>query len=735
MNINQDVKKSKSKVKRAQRNEKKMSSTITPATSGKRQVACAGHNALQGSTSTLWQRRRPKPKRLRVLSEEEEEEEEEKLCPHQATEGLKNDPDGNNSNDNNQDDEEYKMANTAENVFKDAYEFNHLQFLNSMNLRSNLRPLPAISTMIAVASQQQQREGSSSSGTMVQTQTAGSEKLASDRSKIPLLKDFFNSLRDKVGLEESRGGGEIDDDDTNEETEPKQIDENNQNVLSQISTILTHGHHKRFRELLIELEKDGLYPDGKQRKKQAFRNRRARRKEFQKLCDLFKEERDLYADALEKFKDDNVDKFLIGFKVPGPAADFVHVNAEKAKKWSERWNAALEANLVSNCYGPYTQAISLHGAGQKNFETMEMHTFNPKIVHRDIDGLVKVKADWMQGLRKQKRLKPRFVTEPPSILLIQDGVAKSLALKHNADIVVTSSALEALMKHPEDPNTSWKIPMFVVDVGVGSSKKLVLFMEDQLPSMSTPRECLSVGICEGLISQVLDTEIHCNRVQGKYTYTLITVPHFTGNQRVLVRSCNYVVNEDDEPLLLLSQLEYFVGECGMEEFGSYDRALWLLYKILQGNSRTVVGRVDAISTEVLEAEEKTIADSLAVNDACVPEKFLDSLGYFDKKRTDINSSFRVMATILSAALLVEKKVDARYIICFPGLGHAATSQATATVHRAQEDETKAVINIKKEVDSNASAVLLTKGVLYSCFNQWQWKFDRFPYTFPIEGQG
>lgn len=354
-------------------------------------------------------------------------------------------------------------------------------------------------------------------------------------------------------------------------------------------------------------------------------------------------------------------------------------------------------------------------------------------MHREIDGLLKLKTGWMEALRKRKRLKPRAVTEPPSTLLSQDDIAKSLALKHDVDIVITSSTLETFLKHPEDLNTRWKIPTFVVDVGVEPSKKLTLFMEDPLPCMSTPRESLSVGFREALMSQFLDTEIYGNRIQGKSTYTLISIPHSAGRQRVLVRSCNYMVNEDEEPLIMLSQLEYFTAECRVEEFSNHDRALWLLCKILQDNSRTVVGRVDVTSAEILEAEEKTIADSLTVNDACVSEKFLDSLGCFEKKTVDMSSSFRVMAMILSAAQLIEKKIDAHYIMCFPGLGDSSTSQTTATVHRALMDESKAVINVKKEVESNANAVLLTKSALYSCFNQWRWKFDRFAYTFPIEG--
>ena len=180
----------------------------------------------------------------------------------------------------------------------DIYVLNNEQFVHDVYFKKTVRPLPAISTMLAIAPQQR-GDGSSN---------AKSEE-ASGVSNIPILKKFMDSLSKAIpnasqeaseGDKKAKGTGNDDD--------------KSDSILDQISTVLTQGHHAAFRRALAELDKDGLFPDDKTRKRKAFTNRRPQRKEFYKLCDLFQEERRLYAIALEKFKIDNANRFLSGFR-------------------------------------------------------------------------------------------------------------------------------------------------------------------------------------------------------------------------------------------------------------------------------------------------------------------------------------------------------------------------------------------------------------------------------------
>jgi hypothetical protein len=190
---------------------------------------------------------------------------------------------------------------------KDVYEFDHLQFHNSINIKPNVRPLPGISDMINIAPQQ--RVGSGVTGQMPRK-----KQEPVGVSKIPLLNDFFVSLRkfvpDDIGKKIEEDSLLQDDDQAKKEGSTLDVN----NTLNQFSTVLTDGHHKRFKELLSEMEKEGVYADDKQRKRRAFSTQRVRKKELLKLCDLFREERRLYAIALEKFQVDNADKFLTGFR-------------------------------------------------------------------------------------------------------------------------------------------------------------------------------------------------------------------------------------------------------------------------------------------------------------------------------------------------------------------------------------------------------------------------------------
>ncbi len=228
-----------------------------------------------GKPTNIWQIGRPKPKRLRLTTISDGNEHENSGVAHVA-------------NDN----------------ASDIFELNHDRFVQDVYFKRNVRPLPAISTMLALAPQQRGGDRFSSDSR---------KEEANSISNIPILGKFMNSLREVIP-NSNLITSQVDSKDGPKSNEGDESDHNCDDIFHQVSSVVTNGHHKRFRAMLEELEKDGLLPDDKLRKRKAFSNSRLRKKEFQKLCELFQEERRLYAVALERFKVNNANKFLTGFR-------------------------------------------------------------------------------------------------------------------------------------------------------------------------------------------------------------------------------------------------------------------------------------------------------------------------------------------------------------------------------------------------------------------------------------
>ena len=289
-------------------------------------------NARNGSN----RRRRSKPKRLIVptpspppsspnsqssqLEEEEEEEE-------RRSSSIKN----------------------AQNPPEDAYEFDAAQFYWNIATRAVQRPLPAIASILALNPNHHQPRRTTGTG----TQTTEEEELALTRQleemerqeeidrrtgmDMPLLKDFFDMLRTRVadrGMRvEGDGGGcavingaveksasgtkrAVRHDDGGDGND----DGDDGNPLEKISSTLTRVHHRRFKELLGTLKKDGHFhkdddnSNSNSNSNSNKKNDRHKDKEFKRLCELVREERRLYFIAMDQFKQENADQFLLGFK-------------------------------------------------------------------------------------------------------------------------------------------------------------------------------------------------------------------------------------------------------------------------------------------------------------------------------------------------------------------------------------------------------------------------------------
>ncbi len=409
----------------------------------------------------------------------------------------------------------------------------------------------------------------------------------------------------------------------------------------------------------------------------------------------------------------------------------MNVHSEYAKRWKQRWINAQKQNLVSNTYGPCTQAISLlSSAEQMLVDSVGPNMFEPMIVHRDIDNLPILKSGWIESL-EGKKLTPCIISAPESKLLCEDEFAKSLAFEHQVDIVLTSESLEAFVKNPEYPSGRWTIPLCFVNIGIReSSDNLIPFLENPLPSVANPRECLSLGINESLIGNALDTKDHYSQIKGKYTYTMMKIPTPNKKLRVLIRSQNYLIDEHQKPVVLISQLEYFLSKFGVEKFTNYDRAMWLLTKMLQADSRLVVIRVDVSAVKVIKSEEKTVADALTTDESTLSrEKFLESLGSFEESDSmDIASLLQIICTILSATQLIEKGTDRQHLLC--------RESATNVICRSNvKDQSKStsLLDVVKEVDGKGNVVLLNESSLLSCFKRFEWKSEiRFPFTFSFK---
>lgn len=731
-------------------------------------------SSLQSTTS--WQGRRRRPKKLRLITGEDKGTGTGAVTS-KATSSLSTSSDNHSITTVHPHVHEIKV--------KDAFEFNHDQFYNEIcfGINNRERPLPSISTLLSVAPQQ--REGHGSCSSSKRHMIVHSKDHQPSVSSIPLLRDFFTSLEkvtkrhdqdtDSAAMMDEKVKLSQDEIMKGHTDENNSINNENQNPLDQTSTILTQGHHKRFKELLIEIEKDGFHPNDRLRKRKAFGSKRARQKEFRKLCDLFREERCRYAIAIENFHAKFANQFLTGFRskypfgfacvfclsfkyemcihhsslftlhityrltfpfhvtkfqVSSPASNFVNVHSEYAKRWKQCWINAQKQNLVSNTYGPCTQAISLLGSAEQMLvDSVGPNMFEPTIVYRDIDSLPMLKSGWIESL-EGKRLTPCIISAPESKLLCEDELAKSLAFEHHADIVLTSESLETFLKNPEYPSGRWTIPLCFVNIGFHqSSENLIPFLENPLPCVANPRECLSVGVNESLIGNALDMKDHHSQIKGKYAYTMITIPTSNKKLRALIRSKNYLIDEHQKPVVLLSQLEYFLSKCGVEKFTDYDRALWLLTKMLQADSRLLVIRVDASAVKVVKSEEKTVADALTTDESTLSERFLESLGPFEESdSTNIASLLQIICTILSATQLIEKRTDRQYLLC--------RESATNVICRSNvkdQSNSALLLDVVKEVDDKGIVVLLNESSLLSCFKSFQWKSEtQFPFTFSFK---
>jgi len=185
-------------------------------------------------------------------------------------------------------------------IAQDAYEFDHSKLFLSLTTRRVYRPFPAVATLLAATAQTptQRSEEQQDDADELQRLKEAEERTG---EKMPLLQEFVKALKDrKVIARPDRqepiadlakvpaSDGEKDDNRSGSVTHPSPLDTT--------SSILTQGHHKR----ILEIANSSSF----------IRDR----KEYNKLRLLLREERRLYYSAIQKFREENLDRFLIGFK-------------------------------------------------------------------------------------------------------------------------------------------------------------------------------------------------------------------------------------------------------------------------------------------------------------------------------------------------------------------------------------------------------------------------------------
>lgn len=527
------------------------------------------------------------------------------------------------------------------------------------------------------------------------------------------------------------------------------------------STMLSTGQRARYKVYLNEASKQGKYP---------LINSTPQGREFRSLRDAVREERKAYCQALLQFRQKNVDRFLIGFKVPCPASRFVETGSQLVTKYRKRVRSChLVRSRPAELYSSCVQAISLHefvsnigenavvapddkktttsrdfGAvfDESYFATDVVDTVN---LGRNVCQLTK---EQITSLCKEETLKPHSGPLSDGVcLLCEDSTAKRLALKHEASIVLTFEAMVELLRRPGHNSTRWSIPLLQArcdSSSVEGSKNCsrdILILEDPFPVQSTTREWLTNGFTESLKSMLRAStcpNLACSNEDSvetspsiQYVYSLLSLPtpyhsshsgRFNAPLKVLVRTINELFDETNCPVRLRLNLEYF-PERGMEIPTAHERAVWILEKAIQPNCRVLFSRVDPNTAQIIEVEEKSVAHALACEDL----RGKDCTGF------DPSLHFDAFSTVMRG--IGNLGEDGRYILCLPGRGLPKTSAATSvTVHKECNEQTvKSAIAISLEEElSVADSVSTSMAFLMSCYRAWQWTSDRLPYTFPAQ---
>lgn len=579
----------------------------------------------------------------------------------------------------------------------DRYKYNPNDFMNEFHTRVIHRPLPSVQTMLSVAPQGKR-----------------SDKISpiAKTSQIPILDDFFQHLKQRSI--QWNPSADVDKPQPSEET-TQNPDSTHSSPLEIRSTILTDGHHQRYKELLQIF---GPLATQDAFSKLSYQNQISRKREWNTLKDMVMEERKQYWLAWERFKQEHVHRFHIGFKVPSYISHFAGMKAEYIESYQERWvSSKMQPPLY---YGASVQNIYL--VQNVPLDLNNLDTFAPKVILRKKVGedcvctipLETLKQTLIGSKLSKSQVKNHLDS---SCLLCEDESAKILAKEHEFDIVMTAKAMETILRSNE-----WNLPILHIGKTV--------FMEDPVPTPTGPKECLSYGLTMGLVQDIIiahsKTEIS-DTLSGEYYYTALTLKARSACIKVLVRSFVSLQDNHGHPILL-DCIPKFFSELGEEEPSGKDRAYWLIQKLIISDSILLSCSVDVDTTSLSCISEKRIADALEVNEILAAESGLGTLGPFEAflVGTTLEQSLQKLTNVLIGVGIIQKSDEHCLIIL------SETTNGIATVHRAVTEPSQKLIDVTKIFQDSVNVFQNKTWLLAHEFSPWKWIHKRIPFSFHVQ---
>eukprot|EP00979_Chaetoceros_neogracilis_P018259 scaffold10559_cov267-Chaetoceros_neogracile.AAC.17 len=583
------------------------------------------------------------------------------------------------------------------------------RFVLDLNTRPVRRAMPAMHAWLATAPQQRKPSEEETDKKRLR------EIDAEDRTgpKMPFLQEFFKDLRRHKHSDTNVLNSAADNSNQDDSS-----DKCSGCHLDQYSNSLTHGHHKRFKELLTMF-------GYKQNTFAASNVQRLKKKEFRTICDLFRQERKLYGQALREFWNKNGDRFHLGFKVQCAASHFVGIKSQYVDIYRNGW---LESGRATK-YGPCIQTVSMRQHNSKASDSdgiaqITTETYAPKVVFRrlvsgalpvmSVNGITEIfkEGNYVQAL---KNTKEHFSED----LLCEDNDAKRLAIEHDVQVVLTDQVAESLLK-----SSQWILPISHQQLrSEESGRKMAVFIDRPLPSSSLSRECLSFGMISSLQSQISQYP------RKEFVYTVMKIVRFGTSFNILVRTECFALNENKGPLHIDVSLEYFPGR-GIEMMSAGERATWLFHKILHSDCRQILLRIDPQTGKILNVAEKGVADAISSQDETALERNSNSLYDFEAvDKTSTDTLIESMMDILFASTKLANDCEKLNLLCFPGRHDPSTATATSmgvSVHK--ESSQACCVDLEQEFD-NSKQVFLKPS-----FRRWVWDNERTIYTFPCQGE-
>ena len=490
---------------------------------------------------------------------------------------------------------------------------------------------------------------------------------------------------------------------------------------------LTHGQHSRYLQLTSELERSA---------QKGFRFGSPKAREFKRLKEAVKSEREAFGVAMDDFRQKNISRFLMGFNGPELASKFIEAGSWLLSRYRRQLdNSPTPTPLHYNA--KYIQTISLHdvslaacNGGIEDGDIFDLGSFAAKIVYStNTDDVKRMNTSCLEmDATHGELLRPARKGRPEAtILLHEDQTMVELATKYDAHVMTTSDTFSELLRRPGEDLTRWMVPLSSIAV---TRRSKIVVAQNPIPRRATTREWLTRGYSESLFEYVCTKDAQ-NRVgKVQYVYSLLNLP-FSGSSnqacRVLVRSVNSLLDDSGRPVHLHLNLEYFHERGLEEEYSHHERCKWIMHKLLQPESRVLATRVDPKTAQIVAVEEKSVAHALAGPSGQQTVAF-HGLAHFS-----------TASRLLRAA---SRLGNGHHILCLPGRCQASLSASlphaisTVTVHKAAEKGEAAIdddcIGIDIEI-KEANAAFTSTSALLACYQPWEQKDDnlQISFTFPL----